>query len=75
MPRLVHRAIAAGEILNRTAGQAGGRRTRDRVGDGRGIVAVPVLEIAAHRTVRRRRDRGDMREHLVAANGVIAPPG
>ena len=62
-------------ILDRAAGETGGRGEADGLGDRLRRVAEAVLQVGAHRQVGGADDRGHVRQHPLAADAVVALTG
>ena len=58
-------------VLDREAGRSCVGQQRHRLGDAAGIVRVAPLAVDVERQVRRRRELGDVRDELVAGDGLV----
>ena len=63
--------VAIGAVFDGAAGEPGGGRHPDGVGDGLRIISKSVLEVGAHRKIGGPRQRGGMGHHLIARHAVV----
>ena len=71
---LVDRIVGpTGEVLDRTAGDTGGREARDVLGNAARVVGEPVLEVDTDRKVRRVGERRRVLEDLVDRHTAVEP--